>query len=58
MDDFEQLECIASKRVGALFGKILLNQFPRMEIEPSVTLEDLLTWHLWPKYMKIYGKIV
>ena len=46
-----------SKKVGTLFGYLLLRKYPEIEGEGrDITLDDLLAWSYWPSFIKIYSK--
>ena len=58
--DFEKLAATESARVGSLLGKLLKKRYPSVhpDIEDvTISFDDLLHWHLWPKFIKLYGKI-
>ena len=46
--------------MGSLLGKLLKKKYPDLhpDIEDvTISFDDLLHWHLWPKFIKLYGKI-
>ena len=58
--DFEKLAATESARVGRLLGKLLKKKYPNLhpDIEDiTISFDDLLQWHLWPKFIKLYGKL-
>ena len=44
--------------MAQLLGNMLKKKYPNFETENSLSLDDILTWELWPGFMKIYSMLL
>ena len=44
--------------MAQLLGDMLKKKYPNFETENSLSLDDILTWELWPGFMKIYSMLL
>ena len=42
-----------SKLLGNFLGEVLKKEYPHLNTNDWITLEVLLSWALWPSYLKI-----
>jgi hypothetical protein len=47
-----------SEWVGKLLGRILEKQYPHANDTKSISFDDLLSWHMWPIFITIFGKLL
>ena len=57
--NLDSLASVKSRRVGILFGRLLLRKYPQIEHKEliDISLDDLLNWSYWPNFIKIYSKL-
>ena len=57
--NLDSLASVKSRRVGTLFGRLLVRKYPQIEHREliDISLDDLLNWSYWPNFIKIYSKL-
>ena len=58
LSGFQQLveKKSVTKNVVSLLNKVLHNRYPNFSTSKEIQAQELLTWKLWPDFIKIVGK--